>query len=51
MKRFLFILVFNSILGIGQNQTDSIKAYSNQFESSFNEMKYDLALISANKLF
>lgn len=51
MKRFLFILVFNSIIGIGQNQTDSIKAYSNQFESSFNEMKYDLALISANKLF
>src|SRR5690606_5635116 len=51
MRLAVFLIFCISTFSIAQIQNDSIDVYSQNFESSFNEMKYDLALISANKLF
>ncbi|BCY28748.1 response regulator [Flavobacterium okayamense] len=51
MRLAVFLIFCFSTFSIAQIQNDSIDIYSQNFESSFNEMKYDLALISADKLF
>ncbi|MDK2770899.1 MAG: response regulator [Flavobacterium sp.] len=51
MRLAVFLIFCISTFSIAQIQNDSIDVYSQNFESSFNEMKYDLALTSAEKLY
>ena len=47
----ILIFFFICLKSSSQNKIDSIDFYSRKFESSFNEMKYDSALVTAEKLY